>query len=373
MISVKHLKTVAGALLVLSSFAGAQSAYAVGTAATTAVNNRATVSYTVSGAPQTPIESSPTGNSNPGVGNGTNTSFVVDNRIDFAVDEVSGNATVVSPGQSNAVLTFLVTNEGNAPQGFQLDAQNLATATTLFGQNDNVDFLPLNTFVDSNGNGTYDLGVDNATDIDTLAADADVAVFVVINVPLTATNGQYANVRLQAVATAAGTGAAAPETETAGGDTAGVDIVFGDAGEDNVEVDDDQYAVQSAALSITKTSDVIDDPFNAPADAIAIPGATVEYSVTIANTGLVAAGGVSISDTLDANLTFANAQYPGATDVEIQIGVNPATYCIAEAGADTNGDGCNRTGATLNVNPTPTPISVGPGQSAVVRFRVTIN
>lgn len=373
MISVhKQLKAVVSTMLLLSAFAGVQSAYAVGTAATTTVNNRATVTYSVSGNPQAPIESSPTGNSNPGAGNGTSTTFVVDNRIDFTVDEVSGNATVVTPGQTNAVLTFLVTNEGNAPQGFQLDAQNLANGTTLFSQNDNVDFLPLNTFVDANGNGTYDPGVDNATDIDTLAADDDVAVFVVINVPLTSTNAQYANVRMQAIATAPGTGAATPATETAGGDTAGVDIVFGDDGEDNVEVDDDQYAVQSAALLITKTSDVIDDPFNAPADAIAIPGAVVEYSVTIANTGLVAAGGVSISDTLDANLTFATAQYAGATDVEIQVGGGPATYCIAEAGADGNADGCNRTGATLNVNPTA-PIVVGPGQSAVVRFRVTIN
>ncbi len=371
MISVKQLKTVAGVLLVLSSFAGAQSAYAVGTAATTAVNNRATVSYSVSGNPQTPIESSPAGNSTPGAGNGVNTTFVVDNRIDFTVSEVSGNATVVTPGQTNAVLTFIVENDGNAPQGFQLSATNL-TGTTLFGQVDNIDINPLNVFVDANGNDVYDAGVDNAANVDTLAADGDVTVFVVVNVPITATNAQYANVRLQARAAVPGTAGATLATETAGGDTAGVDVVFGDAGEDNIELADDQYAVQSAALSITKTSDVIDDPFNAPADAIAIPGATVEYTVTIANTGLVAAGGVSIADTLDANLTFATAQYAGATDVEIQIGANPASYCIAEAGADTNADGCNRTGATLNVNPT-VPIAVGPGQSAVVRFRVTIN
>jgi len=372
MISVKkQLKAVAGTMLLLSSFAGVQAAYAVGTAANTTVNNRATVSYSVSGTPQTPIESSPAGNSTPGAGNGSSTAFVVDNRIDLTVTEVSGNATVVTPGQNNAVLTYLVANTGNASQGLQLSAANLA-GTTLFGQVDNVDFASLNVFVDSNANGAYDAGVDTAANVDTLIADDDVAVFVVANVPLSATNAQFANVRLQARAAVPGTNGATLATETAGADTAGVDIVFGDAGRDAAEVADDQYAVQSAALSITKTSTAINDPFNGATNPIAIPGAVVEYVVTIANTGLVAAGGVSLSDTLDGNLTFASAQYAGATDVQIVVGGGPATFCIAEAGVDTNGDGCNRTGATLNVSPTA-PIAVGPGQSAVVRFRVTIN
>jgi uncharacterized repeat protein (TIGR01451 family) len=99
----------------------------------------------------------------------------------------------------------------------------------------------------------------------------------------------------------------------------------------------------------------------------------MEYIVSIANTGTVAAGSVRLSDTLDANLTFATGQYnAGASDVQIQVGAAPATFCVAEAGADGNGDGCNRAGQTLNVNPTAT-ITVGPGETATVRFRATIN
>jgi len=372
MISVsKQMKAVASTMLLLSSFAGVQSANAAGTAASTPVNNRATVSYSVLGSAQTPIESSPTGNSNPGTGNGANTTFVVDNRIDLTVAEVGGANTVVTPGQANAVIAYRVTNTGNAAQGFQLAATN-SGATTLFGNTDNADFTPLNVFVDSNGNGTYDAGVDAAANINTLAADANVVVFVVVNVPLTATNGQFVNVRLTARAATAGTNGGTLATQTAGADTAGVDIVFGDAGRDATEFAEDQYAVQSATLLITKASSVVSDPFNGTTNPKAIPGAVVEYVITIANTGLVAASPVSVTDTIAAALAFRQGEYAGATDVQIQVGAAPPTFCIAEAGADGNVDGCSRAGATLTVNPT-TPISVGAGATATVRFRAAIN
>jgi len=81
----------------------------------------------------------------------------------------------------------------------------------------------------------------------------------------------------------------------------------------------------------------------------------------------------SLTDTLDGNLSFLQGQYNGnASDVQVQVGGGPATFCVAEAGADANADGCSRTGQTLSVNPT-VAISVPPAQSATVRFRVTIN
>lgn len=375
MISVqKQMRTrraIASTMLALLSLVGAHSALAEGTAASTPVNNRATVNYSVLGTPQTLIESSPLGNSTPGVGAGANTTFVVDNRIDLTVDEEDGANTAVRPGQANAFVMFRVTNDGNAPQGFTLTATN--EAGSLFGNADNADFNPLPTFVDANDNDTYDPGVDNATHIDTLAADADVAVFVVVNVPLTATNGQFVNVRLEARAALPGTNGGTPATETAGADTAGVDVVFGDTGEDALESDLDQFAVRTAALVITKTSDVISDPFNGVSvDAKAIPGAVVEYIVTVQNNGAVDAEGVSLSDTIDGNVAFEQGQYPGAMDVQIQVGAAPATFCVAEDGPDATSDGCTRTGATLTVNPT-VPVVVPAGQSATVRFRVSIN
>lgn len=373
------VRPLARAGLTVAAFASlgfAQSAYAVGTAANTTISNTATVNYTVGGVGQTPIESSPTGNTTPGAGNGTATSFVVDNRIDFTVTELSGGNTVVNPGQTGAVTAFTVANTGNAPQGFALAAAN-ESGTVVFTNTDDTDVTGLTVFVDSNGNGVYDAGVDTAANINTLAADASVVVFVVANVPVTTSNGQFANVSLTAQAAVPGTNGATLATETVGPeDPNAVDTVFGDAGEDNSETDSDQYAVQSAALSVQKTSAVVSDPFNGTTDPKAIPGATVEYTITLANSGTVNAAGVSIGDTLPANTTFvANGYNAGASNVSITVGAGAPSFCNAEAGGtDTNGDGCVIAAGQLVVgSPALGTIVTGAGNQVAVRFRVTIN
>ena len=107
------------------------------TPAGTSIANRATVNYSVGGQPQTLIESSPTGNTTPGAGAGASTTFVVDNRVDLTVTELSGNATITTPGATNAALAFTVTNTGNAPQGYRLTLDSKKSATALFGNTDN--------------------------------------------------------------------------------------------------------------------------------------------------------------------------------------------------------------------------------------------
>lgn len=359
-----------------ASFGFAQSAYAVGTAANTTISNTATVNYTVGSVSQTPIESSPTGNTTPGTGNGAATTFVVDNRIDFTVTELSGGNTVVNPGQTGAVTAFTVANTGNAPQGFALTAAN-ESGTVVFTNTDNTDVTALTVFVDSNGNGVYEPGTDTATSIDTLPADGSVVVFVVANVPVTTSNGQFANVSLTAQAAVPGTNGATLATETVGADDPNaVDVVFGDDGEDNSEADSDQYAVQSAALSVQKTSAVASDPFNGTTNPKAIPGATVEYTITLANGGAVSAAGVTIGDTLPANTTFvANGYNAGASNVSITVGAGSPTFCNAEAGGtDTNADGCVINAGQLVVGaPALGTVATGAGNQVAVRFRVTIN
>jgi uncharacterized repeat protein (TIGR01451 family) len=372
--AIKQVRTVLAAVVLVASLAGVQTALAAGTDAGVTIGNRATVNYTVGTTAQSPIESSPLGNSNPGVGNGANTNFVVDRRIDFTVVETGGGFTTVAPGQINAVTIFTVANTSNAAQGFQLSAANVGG--TVFGNNDNSDVGNIRVFVDNPaGGGTagaYDPLVDTALHINTLGEDLNVVVFVVSDVPPTATNGQFANVRLTARAATVGSNGATLETETAGADTAGMDVVFGDAARDATETADDQYAVQSAALTITKSSSIISDLFNGTGpNRKAIPGSVIEYVVSITNNGTAAATSVRLSDTLDANLDFATGQYNGgAADVQIDVGAS-TTYCLVEDGADANGDGCNRAGQTLNVNPVAT-ITVAPTQTATVRFRATI-
>jgi uncharacterized repeat protein (TIGR01451 family) len=373
------VRPLARAGLTVAAFASlgfAQSAYAVGTAANTTISNTATVNYTVGSVSQTPIESSPTGNTTPGTGNGAATTFVVDNRIDFTVTELSGGNTVVNPGETGAVTAFTVANTGNAPQGFALTAAN-ETGTVVFGNTDNTDVTGFTTFVDSNGNGVYDVGVDTATNINTLPADQSVVVFVVANVPVTTSNGQFANVSLTAQAAVPGTSGATLATETTGPeDPNAVDTVFGDDGENNSESSSDQYAVQSAALSVQKTSAVASDPINGTSNPKAIPGATVEYTITLANSGTVSAAGVTIGDTLPANTTFvANSYNSGASNVSITVGAGAPGFCFAEAGGtDTNGDGCVINAGQLVVGtPALGTVATGAANQVAVRFRVTIN
>ena len=101
---------------------------------------------------------------------------------------------------------FQLTNTGNSTQGYVLSVVNEA-GTVLFTQTDNQDVNNLRIFVDSNGNGAYDAGTDTATNINSLITDADgesLVVFVVADIPVAATNNQYANVRLTARATPVG-------------------------------------------------------------------------------------------------------------------------------------------------------------------------
>ena len=185
------MKRSALALLLVGGATLLPQAQAAGTAVNTTISNKATISFSVGGNAQTPIESSPTGNATPGTNNGTATTFVVDNKVDLTVTESGAAATVVSPGQASAVTTFIVTNTGNAPLAYQLSAANVASGASLFGNADNTDVGNLRVFVEGNSNTTYDAASVTATAITTLAPDASIRVYVVADVPLTATNLQF--------------------------------------------------------------------------------------------------------------------------------------------------------------------------------------
>jgi uncharacterized repeat protein (TIGR01451 family) len=331
----------------------ATQSWAAGTLSGTSVDNRATIAYEVAGAVQPIIESSPTGNSTPGAGAGADTSFVIDNLVDLTVTESNTAATPVNPGQAEAVTTFLLENSGNTAQGYAFTASNLTTGASVHGNADlGPDANNLRVFVDANANGTYEAGTDTLSIIDTLAADGTATIFIVVDIPIGASNLDVANVRLRATTHDAGTGAASPTAATAGADTAGIDVVFGDGGNDGFEEDDDGYTVSSADLTISKTSTVIWDPFNLAANPKAIPGAQIEYSILLSNNGLVAADSVLVTDIVAPDLTLLLAQYNGnLSDVRVEVGTTPTVvFCTADNG-DGDADGCGLTGGTLEVSP----------------------
>ena len=277
-----------------------QAALAAGTASDTDITNQATVSFDVGGSSQTPISSN-------------TTTFKVDNKIDLVVAEVSSGYTDVNPNTTNQVLTFTVQNDGNTTQDFALSA---AAGVDPFGGTDNFDASNVRVFVESGATAGYQAGEDTATYIDELAAYVnpgdEVTVYVVADIPIGQSSGDIAADTLTATARAGGGAGSlgAALIETAGADTPGaVDIVFADdtgdtdSARDASYSDTDAYRVLSAQLTIAKTSTLIRDPFNLDTNPKHIPGAYIQYVVTISNAGAATASATltTITDTLDNN------------------------------------------------------------------------
>ena len=324
--------------LAVSGLLSGGAAHAAGTAAGQAITNLATLNYSVGGTAQSPIGSSATGNTS---GAGTNTSFVVDNKINLLVTttDVSPGVSVV-PGSTTATATFNVLNSGNSTQDFSLSTANLANGTVLFGGTDNFDPTACSVKVESGATAGYQVLEDTATFIDELAADASKTVYVICSIPSGQINNDIGVVSLTATALvggAAGQGAALVETTTA--NTAGVDIVFADAaGTDDVARDAksssrDVFKVVTATLTVTKAVAPVCDPFNGDVNPKNIPGSFVRYTITIANIGAASATLSTITDTLTALVTF---------DANLITGVGtaaPATTCSAATGTATSAAG----------------------------------
>ncbi|NND48113.1 MAG: DUF11 domain-containing protein, partial [Woeseiaceae bacterium] len=154
------------------------------------------------------------------------------------------------------------------------------------------------------------------------------------------------------------------------------------AADDAASVD---IELAAANLTVLKSVVTVRDPLGevTPA-ALAIPGAVVQYEISITNSGNGAASEVIVTDTLNENLAFLAGDFDGgAADIRIIVGAEPPVFCVAETGGDTNADGCflNATGdfltVTIPVSATyPTGLTVGtaaPDNVAVVHFRVTVN
>jgi uncharacterized repeat protein (TIGR01451 family) len=367
---------IAAVLLLLT-----QSASAIGTDEDTDIVNRASVDYAVGGVGQVVIESAPgAGNSTPGATNGTDTVFEVDRLIDFEVTGPGGN-TIIAPDETDAVLVFTMTNSGNDHQDFGF------TVTNLAGDDFDMNELTstLRVYVDSNANSIYDAGVDTATFVDELPPDGvtTATIFVVADADNpTPINGWLANVQLEARAYDGNDGTTGAQGGLAADDSGAADLpgtvqnVFGELGlvnYDNRFEATGTYEVQAATLTVSKASAVISDPFSTAPNWKAIPGAVVEYTVTIVNNGSVAADNVSVSDTIQiANVTFNDADPYGTLDAEVTVNAvvvpdlceadgNPADGCTYDAG----------TGAL--VIGTTGGLSIPAGQTATVTYQVTIN
>ena len=357
-----------------------QSAFALGTDEDTDINNRASVDYAVGGVGQVVIESAPgAGNSTPGATLGTDTVFEVDRLIDFEVTGPGGN-TIIAPGELDAVLIFTMTNSGNDHQDFGFVVTNLA------GPDFDMNAGTLQVFVDAAPfDGVYVAVDDTATFVDELVPDGvtTATIFVVADadspIPV---DGDLADMQLEARAYDGNDGVTGAQGGLAADHSGDVDVVgtvqnvFGELGlvnYDNRFEATGTYEVQAATLTVSKASAVISDPFSVAPNWKAIPGAVVEYTVTIVNNGSVAADNVSVSDTIQiANVTFNDADPYGTLDAEITVNavVDP-DLCEADLIA---GDGCTYdVGTGALVIGTTGGLSIPAAGTATITYQVTIN
>ena len=360
MTQLRHLSATAGlALLFAASTAHAQS-----TPAGTVISNQAQATYTVNGSAQTT--------------NSTTVTFVVDRKVNFTLVTDQAANTQVNLSQTNAVTSYRLTNTTNGTQDFLLDPDQNSLGVGILPGTDNFDVSNMRAFVDSNGNGVYDAGVDTATFVDELAPDASVEIFIVADIPNQA-NANLAFVSLHVIAAAGGAtgtkGAAlvATDLNIVNAD-ADVDIVFADNDSDGAFLGDiarngqarvyAAYEVGTHAISLdfVKTQRVVSDGING-LNPRAIPGAVVEYCLTVRNQTLItAATGLTLTDVVPANTTYV----PGSITVG-DLGL--AGVCILNPAAIADSAGYN--GSTHTV--TAAVGTLPGGGSKSVAFRVTIN
>ena len=361
-------------LLLLSGtavIASTGTAHAAQTAAGTTISNTAQVTYTVNGQQTTT--------------NSTTSTFVVDRKVNFTLVTDQTTSTKVNVGQIGAVTSYKLTNTTNGTQDFLFDTAQAVPLGILPGTPD-FTLGNIKVYVDTNNNNVYDPGTDTATYVDELAPDASIEVFIVGDVPATGTSN-LAQVALHATVAAGdpngvkgtkGAALIATDLNLANADNF-VDIVFADGDSDGTAYLGDigrngqaiAYAAYEAgarnvALTVTKTARVISDDVNLLVFPKALPGATVEYCLTVNNATLgVNATNVVLSDVVPTATTYV----PGTLTIGLP-GVLGTTCTLSTLGSTTGFTGAFDASSKTVTATIPTVVG---GGSVAASFRVTIN
>jgi uncharacterized repeat protein (TIGR01451 family) len=333
-----------------------QQAMAEGTRAGTLVSNTATVDYDVATVAQTQLPSN-------------TVQFAVDRRVDFTLAPVGGALVPVTPGGNDYFFDLLLTNTSNSVLDFNVAIAQMAGGLVRPAQTDDADMATFDYAVSAD----FVSGLDpdpvrlGPQYVDELEADDAIRIRVFGDAGFAMTNGQIAGVEL--TVNGADGGAATVEgaalLDGVANTDLGVENVFADAGLDNSEVDRDGFIVVSAALAALKAYTVIDD--GGFGTTLPIPGATIEYSVAVTNTGATGADAVQIGDVLDASVSIVLGSYNGgASDMEYDNG-GVITSCTAAA----DGDECEESAGVITVGGGGT-ITVAVGDTLTLLYRVLI-
>ncbi len=332
------------------SFLSTGSAYALGTTAGTPVNNTFTLDYNVGTVPQTQITPPAA------------TTFIVDRFVDLTV--ASSGDENVAPGSTAQVLEYTLTNNGNGDQSYILTALQGVDAT-----DDIFDAVTptITYFIDTDGSGVLDGSETLETysgNTTTVAPDETVIIFVTSDIDIDEDDTDTSDITLVADTTDAGT--STPTTDDSDGDATNQltaeDIILGD--DDNAEITGDDanegddaatgtYIVAAADLAATKDVVMISQdgsgctsfPVTEDTTAYSVPGACVEYTITVVNTGTTAALDVDLTDNLEDELIYQFAEIAGFTGTPVltldgaAVTAAPIT-CDTSAGAPATAQDC---------------------------------
>ena len=216
----------------------------------------------------------------------------VDELVDVSVVWQDTADVMVKPGDTLQVLTFTVANTGNGTETFLLAADS-ATGEGAF------DPSLVNIYLDSNGNGRYDTGVDlpygAPANAPVLTADGSTTVFVLNDIPDGLADGDRGISRLTATSET-GTGVPGSVFTTAG--DGGTDAVLGASGGRADAAG--TYLVSSVTVSVVKSAQIA-DPMGGTEP---VTGALITYAIRVTVSGSGTAEGLVITDSIPENTTY---------------------------------------------------------------------
>ena len=291
---------VLAAALLFSGMSSAERARAATPAGTT-INNTASVAYQLNGVPYTVSATS---------------SFPVDRIVNMTVTKLADAS--VTAGQSNAALSFLVSNTSNTAMRFGLSfvskSTNTAATASLALRHRRAlaaawTMNNVRIYRDNNSNGLWDTADTLYADASTfgdVASGASLTVMIVGDGPAVLSGTQPSSYDL--VATAVDAGTLNIVVQTTGANTTGVDTLYADAAgsapgdmiRDGKHSAYASFTPVPAVLSLTKTVTVQDQWGGTQP----MPGATLHYTITAVVTGTGKAGNTTFSDPVPENTTY---------------------------------------------------------------------
>lgn len=355
------------ALIALATLFPWGAAQAVGTPAGTSITNSATATYSVGGTPASAATSTVT--------------IRVDELISVRVTAPATATTVGSP-DTNKVLVFTLTNVGNGGESFNL-TPNLSPAVA--DQFNPTPGTAGQLFLDVNGNGQLDSGVDTLiTGPVAVNADQSVRVLLVSNVPTPLNNGDQGVVTLTAASATPGAAGAAPGTilsnlgtPAVGGGSVDAVVGAGPGGAADSGADDSgngTYVVATITVTVGKALLEVTSPFGVtttgcnvaspPAGCTAlVPGTVIQYQVTVTISGSGTAQNVQVTDNIPANTTY----------VANSIRFNSAARTDVVDADNASCAGCGNATGAVTVVVGDVPVVAGTPITHLVDYRVTIN